>query len=304
MLVSVIVCTRNRAASLRRTLQSIALAANKVTRGWELIIVDNGSSDNTPDVVESFRDLLPIRIVKQPIPGLSNARNAGVSESKGEFILWTDDDVLVDEMWLQNWFRAFCEHDEIAVFGGRATPVYEEPVQDWFRLQEEELKYLLAIRSAPDRSEIVDPELPFGLNYAVRGAEQRDTLYNPELGVAPGRRRGGEEVDLIRRVLESGERGLWVGDAVVYHLISAERQSEAYIKNYYTTAGYYNPLRGYEFGRFLSRSGLYVAAHTFLRASLSYWKLRRKNLADSVPALILKSRAEGSLRHYLRIGLR
>ena len=270
---------------------------------WELLVVDNGSSDDTRQVIQSFADQLPVRAISQPIPGLSNARNAGVRESRGDFVLWTDDDVLVEEMWLRNWFRAFREYPDTIVFGGRSIPVYEEPVQGWFKAQEDELRYLLAIRYAPDKSEIIEPELPFGLNYAVRGIEQRGNFYDPELGVAPGRRRGGEEVDVIRRLLRTGGRGSWVWDAVVYHLISPERQTEDYIRNYYTSAGYYNPLKGYKLGRFLSRSGLYVAMRTFLRESVSYEILKRKDRATAVPALVLRSRAECSLRHYLGLEL-
>src|SRR5688500_3500637 len=96
MQVTVIICTRNRADQLRRTLESAAAVDTPEHVSWELLVVDNGSTDHTPEVVESFSGRLPIRRVSEPEAGLSNARNRGVAEAKGDYICWTDDDVLID----------------------------------------------------------------------------------------------------------------------------------------------------------------------------------------------------------------
>ena len=131
MSVTVAICTFNRAESLRRSLKS--LAAMRVPSGlsWELIIVNNNSTDHTDDVVEEYRDRLPLRREFEPRPGLSNARNRAIDIAKGEYIVWTDDDVVVDAGWLTAYVEAFRRWPDAAVYGGRIKPRYEPPVAKW-----------------------------------------------------------------------------------------------------------------------------------------------------------------------------
>jgi glycosyltransferase involved in cell wall biosynthesis len=67
---------------------------------WEIVLVDNGSTDHTRSIIEEAASDLPIRRCYEPQAGLSRARNAGLREAAGEYILWTDDDVMVSQTWL------------------------------------------------------------------------------------------------------------------------------------------------------------------------------------------------------------
>jgi len=202
-----------------------------------LLIIDNGSTDDTKTVVESFDSRLPIRHVFEPLAGLSNARNRGVAEARGKYVLWTDDDVRVDPGWLTAYMKAFEANPDVGIFGGRSQPVYEKPVARWFADCESSLSGLLAIRDA-DWTYVTKDRLPYGLNYAVRRDLQMQHKYDPELGVAPGRRRGGEETAMMLEALNSGATGLWVWDATVYHVIPAERQTLRYVMEYYRATGF------------------------------------------------------------------
>lgn len=238
---TVIICTRNRASSLVRTLASLVDAAAKVSQPWELLVVDNGSSDNTPEVIAGFADRLPIRRVFQPVAGLSNARNAGIAEARGALIVWTDDDVLVDPDWLAAYIRAFEQSPDIGIFGGRIIPTLEEPITPWFSQGMEHLGFLLAHRDSPDWVEINADRMPYGASFAVRAQVQRRFGFDPELGVAPGRRLGGEETSMITTALASGVEGRWVWDARARHLIQPERQNLPYVFQYYRSLGYGHP---------------------------------------------------------------
>jgi hypothetical protein len=79
--------------------------------------------------------------------------------------------------------------------------------------------------------------LPYGASYAIRTAEQRQYLYDPELGVSPGRPRIGEETKVIRDILAAGHRGYWVPAATVFHIIPTKRQTEKYIREYFVGHG-------------------------------------------------------------------
>jgi glycosyltransferase involved in cell wall biosynthesis len=238
--ISVIVCTRDRASSLNQFLLSATLLKIPAETSWELLIVDNGSTDSTAEVVVSFMDRLPIQRLWQAEPGLSVARNFGISQAAGKYILWTDDDVLLEREWLAAYREAFMRWPEAAVFGGKVTPLVKEPTPVWFRSALPDLGFLLAARDFGDKPIALAVEgdrLPFGANFAIRADIQQRYPFDPALGVAPGRRRGGEEIAVISAILRSGKEGWWVPDAAVAHVISADRQTTAYISRYYGGMG-------------------------------------------------------------------
>jgi len=107
--ISLIICTRNRAGPLQRCLD--AITATVFAGTWELIVVDNGSSDATSAVVADFAEgqAFPVRCVSQPLKGLSNARNAGVAAAAGDLIFFTDDDCYVEAGTLTAVAAAFAD---------------------------------------------------------------------------------------------------------------------------------------------------------------------------------------------------
>jgi glucosyl-dolichyl phosphate glucuronosyltransferase len=236
---SVIICTWNRASQLSEVLESLARMNIPAGTTWEVIIVDNGSTDTTAQVVSSFENILPIKRIFQPNPGLSNARNSGIDAASGKYILWTDDDVHATPNWLASYLAVFKQFPEAAVFGGKITPVLVPPTPEWFQSALGDLGGMLGRRdcASGNPSPITGSELPFGANYAVRTNEQRKYRYDPELGVAPGRRRGGEEIAVMNAVLEETRAGWWVPDAEIMHIIPTSRQTMEYISCYYEAAG-------------------------------------------------------------------
>jgi glucosyl-dolichyl phosphate glucuronosyltransferase len=240
--VSVIVCTRNRASRLSAMLDSACRLAVPAGLRWEIIVVDNGSTDKTRDVVDRVAGKLPIRYVPEPGPGLSHARNRGVMSAQARYFCWTDDDVLLDSGWLAAYAQAFVDFSGAAVFGGRILPELEQPTPSWFAryLHSSPLSDVLAQRDPGDR--IIPITLktgytPYGANFAVRADVQRRFRYNPELGLAPGRMRSGEESDVIYRILKDGGSGWWIPAAKVRHVIATERQTLSHIAAYSRHSG-------------------------------------------------------------------
>jgi glycosyltransferase involved in cell wall biosynthesis len=106
MIVSIIICTRNRADNLRQTLESLDSIDVPAGLRPEILVVDNGSTDDTAEVLQRRKaSTIPIRRVFEPVPGQCRARNAGLSQSTGDIIIFTDDDI----RFPKDWLPAMCE---------------------------------------------------------------------------------------------------------------------------------------------------------------------------------------------------
>ncbi|WP_338734891.1 glycosyltransferase [Asticcacaulis sp. DW145] len=239
MLISVIICTRNRANQLRRVLDSASELIVPEPINWELIVVDNGSTDDTKAVCNLYQENLPIKYVFESSPGLSLARNKGVAAAQGEYICWTDDDVIIDPLWLQAYYQAFRKYPHSALFGGVIDPLTEIALPEWWKLNENTLDSVLAKLNLGnvERPLTLDKDLlPYGANFAVKTAEQRKWLYDLHLGVSPNQNRLGEETEVMRSILKT-EEGVWVPGAIVSHVIPKERLSFKYLAKYFKSAG-------------------------------------------------------------------
>jgi len=239
MLFTVAICTRNRAESLKRTLSSLESALQPDCE-WELLVVDNGSTDETQSVVSGFAGRLPVKYEMEQRGGLSYARNRAVACAGGDYIIWTDDDVMVDRAWLTAYVDAFKRWPDVCVFGGKIVPTLIEPSVGWFVSVLPIIGPPLAARDLgpnPVEMSVEGNALPYGANFATRSAEQRKFLFDPRLGVSPGRRLLFEETEVIKAMLRSGLRGMWFPESIVKHMIGHERQSIQYIANYYEGHG-------------------------------------------------------------------
>ena len=240
MKITVAICTWNRSALLKETLEHVARVAIPHGIKWELLVVNNNSTDDTHEVLGSFVNRLPLRSVMEPEPGLSNARNCAVRNAAGDYILWTDDDVLVEEKWITAYYDAFQRRPEAAIFGGNIKPWFAGTPPQWLERVWSQVSSAFASRDlGEDEVPLSTVVMPFGANFAVRTSEQQRYLYDPKLGVRPDDVMGGEETTVIRSMLADGIVGWWVPEARVRHYIPSERQSIAYLRNYYKGYGQY-----------------------------------------------------------------
>jgi len=241
--VSIAICTRNRAVSLARTLDSLTAMSIPDGLKWEVIVVNNACTDNTDTVIARFRTLLPLYREFEAAPGLSHARNRAVTAAKGAYIMWTDDDVIVDPGWLAAYAQAFRKWQDAALFGGKIIPLFEEPMPAWLRECWTLAGHAYAFRDFGDDPLPISVDRdPYGANFAVRTQEQRAYPYNPSLG-AGARIPTGEETDIIVRMLKDGKSGYWVPGARVQHCTPHARQTLQYIRSYYRGQGWRRALR-------------------------------------------------------------
>lgn len=303
--VTIAICTRNRAQVLDGALASVARMRIPEGISWELVIVNNASTDDTETIIGKYANSLPIRYHVEPRPGVSNARNRAVGAAAGTYMAWTDDDVLLDKEWLAAYLNAFRRWPEATLFGGRITPLLEEPVPDWLRESWDLVADAFARRDFGDEPLPLTLEgnrLPFGANFAARTNELRVHPFDPKLGPAPGKVILGEEMVLFEAILRSGRTGYWVPEAKVLHRIPQPRQTLQFLGSFYTALGRGNAYRErekivpflfgaprwlwrraivsglqYRLRRFTSRPTVWLKdyiSHAVDRGALEYWLSR------------------------------
>lgn len=304
MFFTVAICTRNRASSLARTLTSIAEAERESSMPqWEVMVVDNGSSDDTASVVAGFSDRLPIRLVREPKPGVANARNTAARSAEGHYLIWADDDVLVRKDWITAYLDAFRAWPTTVVFAGRIVPVLEEPTPAWFREALPLLALPLAERDFGDMPRALPAEMefvPYSANAALVTAVQRQFPFDPRRG--PGTRYSGEETEAFMAILKAGYEARWLPSAVVEHQIAVSRQTTAYIGHWFEQLGRTLVWSGQESLDGVKVRGVPVwLARRALRHELDYWRTRA-TLPPSiwVSRLIRRSFNRGLMQEALR----
>jgi glycosyltransferase involved in cell wall biosynthesis len=177
---SVIICTRNRADDLRKTLNSVAsLTPPAAGRGFEMIVVDNDSVDHTEDVVTSFaRQNVPVRYVHEPRVGKSYALNTALAASCGDILLCTDDDVRLPSNWIGQMCEPIVAGRADAVAGGvRIAPHLSRP---WMSAEHR------AWLASTEQIEKAEPDEMFGANMAYsRHVLARVPGYDTNLCTGP-----------------------------------------------------------------------------------------------------------------------
>ncbi len=244
--LSVIICTYNRCESLRRTLQTCCDLVIPAGVTWELLVVDNNSTDHTKQVCEEFTGKLPIRYLFEQIPGKSNALNRAVREGCGELLLFTDDDVSLDRLWLSELYKTASIHCDITFFGGKVLSRWEQPPPNWIT---DNLMWLSAyprldlgecekvMNTGQPGEHVIGANIAFRKEVYVAGYSYRTDIGPRGSDHSRMGRVGQEEIDFQEALFRSGHKGLYVPSAVVFHHDPPHRMTERYIRKYYRCAG-------------------------------------------------------------------
>jgi glycosyltransferase involved in cell wall biosynthesis len=276
---SIIVCTRNRSTLLRDCIESILDDNSAVSR--ELLVVDNGSSDDTAVVARSYATAdpgTPVRYVLAPRQGKSNALNLGVQEAAGAILLFTDDDVVVEDQWAAALCRTM-EDEGVGVVGGRVRARWPQEPPPWLV---GDVAAALGVRELGTEPKALEPIDVIGANMALRAADLHGMSepFNPELGPSGKIKRDFEELHLVEG-LGATRKLVYCPEAVVWHRIEADRMNRQWIRKMYFQRG---------LGR--SRHDRLVGEPTppwreRVRLAIAYYRvangLRRRNRHKPVP---------------------
>ena len=236
--ISVVICTWNRADLLRRTLEQMTHLSIPSDLSWELIVVNNNCSDDTDAVLESFQNRLPLVRLFEEKAGKSYAANLAVEVAKGDYIVWTDDDVLVDPDWLRAYADAFNKWPAASIFAGAIDPWFEGTPPRWLsEVFDQVANAYAALDHGPIGFALDRETYPYGANMALKRASHLREPYDTRLGPRPNSGIRGEEMMLVRRLLANGDTGRWVPEARVRHFIPTKRQTLPYLQEYFFGSG-------------------------------------------------------------------
>jgi len=238
--VSVVIGTYNRAIPLGRTLT--ALRGQRTAPGltWELVVVDNNSSDDTRAVVSAASAAFPVpmRYVFESRQGISHARNAGIHNAKGGIIAVTDDDCRPEPTWLQNVVDCMQRWDA-DVLGGRILPEWSSSPPPWLATD----RHLWTSIAMLDDSVVRRVELGpwqrehgfrvWGANMAFRrSAFETASGFDTRLGARGKKKYSHEDIDFVRKLVEAGKVVVYDPAPTVRHWVGPERMRKNYFRRH------------------------------------------------------------------------
>ena len=223
-MLTVLFATRNRVRILRDVLEAFC-GLDSPAGGWKLVIVDNGSTDETAQVLAFFSDRLPLHSVREPKLGKNSALNAGLALVEGDLTVLTDDDVFPRSDWLVQLRNAADAQPECSIFGGTVVPRWEVPPPHWIEWVDWGPMFTITEPS------LKEGELPPGMitwvqgpNMAIRACVfESGVRFDTSIGPRGSKYAMGSETELILRLGQQGHRAWYVQGAIVEHFIRKEQ---------------------------------------------------------------------------------
>lgn len=233
--LSVIIPTRNRAKLLAKTLLSIE-QQTMLKEEFEVVVIDNGSTDETPGVVAEFSRRMNVQSIHEPQPGLHVGRHSGLRAAKAHELVFIDDDIEANPIWLQTISNVFLSNENIALVGGKNLPNYETPPPFWIlELWNKRNSYGhiledLSVLDFGDNEREISPYHVFGCNFSVRkeiilkaGGFHPDGFPFDNI-----RYRGDGETHISDFVRDSNLIAYYHPGASVKHWVPTDRMTEEY----------------------------------------------------------------------------
>ena len=238
--ISVIICTWNNSRRLAITLEALSHCTIPAAVSWELVLVNNNCSDDTDGVVAGFQDKVPLVYVKEPIQGVSRARNAGLMAASGQLILFTDDDITPCPEWISEYWRAYLKRPRGFFFGGPVESEFEgkKPDPDILAVAPESVKGLYY---SDQEKECVNAYF-IGAGWAAP-AEAIKSVGGFDVKKGPNPSMGkvllGDETDVMQKLKDKGLRAWYLPGARVTHFVPRDKCTLRHIGLRWQAYGHY-----------------------------------------------------------------
>lgn len=268
--ISVIIATCDRARGLETTLDHLR---RQEVEGlsWELIVIDNGSTDDTQAVLDRARGDFALVNIYEPISGKSRCINRALDVARGRLLVFTDDDVELTPAWIATMHRASKRYVKYAIFCGPVVAKFPPEMPAWLR--EHWFSVVAFGNWIPEEPEGPLTKMPCGANYAVRASAVAGLRFDTTLGPQKGKSPMGEESKFISRLLHQGERIIYVPSVPVKHSVPSKHTELSWL---FTRAFRYGRGIGHAFPRAPIRLlyGVPIRLTRYLLSRLSSTQIR------------------------------
>ncbi len=275
MTLDLVIPTLNRSHWLRTAVESLFAADIPAGLQVTITVADNGSTDDTRQVVEEIaaRAPVPVRYVFEPVRGHARPLNAGIATCTAELIGLIDDDEKVDPGWFRCVYEAF-QDPGLDFIGGPYIPDWEASPPEWLPRQASGVISCFSLSPTPKRygSELPGGSLASGNAVIRRSLLQRAGGYRTDLG-------SHHDMDMYLRLMKLGANGMYRPDLIIYHRIPADRLRKPYFRRWVWRAGLAYAVMQQFTGRMILGVPLYMIRRTLtLSATVATeWLLRRSS---------------------------
>ena len=228
--ISIVICCYNSELRIPKVLACLQNQKFKSQIGWEVLVVDNASTDRTSAVAKECWTLagVELRVVNEPNPGISHARRRGFEEAHFDIISFVDDDNWVEEEWIQKVFDTMYSDMEIGIMGGFGTAAFEETPPAWFSSYEESYAVGPQGASSGERTTSL-----YGAGLNIRKSTWDNLQENGFKFQLTGRKgnqiSSGEDSELCLAVILSGQKLFYRSDLTFYHFMPPGRLTWDYL---------------------------------------------------------------------------
>ncbi|MFH0793273.1 MAG: glycosyltransferase, partial [bacterium] len=234
--LSILISTLNRSEFLSQLLDAL-VAQEPVPGSFEIVVVDNGSTDQTPEVLRDYATRYP-RVVRSAVEtrrGISVARNQALEMARGEIVAFIDDDALPEPNWALETVRGF-RNANVGVVGGPIHLLWYDPCPAW--ISQRYLSVLGHLELGP-HLRILRDRTPFGGNIAFRRDALRELRgFRTFLGIQAGKLVVGEEILACLELRKRGYLIVYNPAMAVRHRVSSSRLNRTFFLNYFRGLGY------------------------------------------------------------------
>ncbi len=227
--LTIAICTYNRADMLDETLSSLFACTLDPAWRFEVLIVDNASTDETPAVAHRHADKHPrfVKYLSEPRLGKVYALNTAIDKALGDAIAFVDDDLFFDIAWLREAFDFLHAYPEVSCFAGRINLHFERTVPTWLSPDPAwlNMRGMYSCTNLGDKPRMLEPdETPIGANVIFRKTVFLEIGgFNPALGRVGRNLLSKEESEHFHRFCQAGLKAIYAPSMIVQHRVTAER---------------------------------------------------------------------------------
>ena len=217
-MITLIFATHNGEKTLPSLLDALC-AINVPNGGLKIIAVDNASTDASVSIIDQYRSKLPITLLSQPLRGKNKAINIALPYIEGDLVVFTDDDIVPAQDWLESYESAAQKYPNYQIFGGSIRPSWPRKPDKWI-LEKVNQGVVYAATNPALKDEEVPPRQVWGGNMMIRSELFNcGNRFNEEIGPSKGNYTMGSETEFTARMHKAGCLCRFVPEAKVFHII-------------------------------------------------------------------------------------